>query len=204
MRASESAPEDDLVRRFREGDGDALCRLFERHERVLRAQIARLLPRDVRRRVSISDVLQESRIAALERCRDFEPRGGGDFRNWALGIARNKALRAVQRHGQVAMRSVRREVTRPARAETGQFHGQAPTPSQLAIAAELAELARRAMASLRPDDREILRLTREEQLTLREAAERMGRSREAAKKLYGRALTRFADALNELRGPGDA
>ena len=37
----------------------------------------------------------------------------------------------------------------------------------------------------------MLRLTQFDGLTLREAAERMGRSREAVKKLYGRAMIRF-------------
>ena len=55
------------------------------------------------------------------------------------------------------------------------------------------------MAALPADYREILRLCREEGLTLREAAERMGRSREAAKKLYGRALVRFSTELSRVR-----
>ena len=58
------------------------------------------------------------------------------------------------------------------------------------------------MASLPPDYREVLRLAREEDLSLREVAERMGRSREAIKKLYGRALLRFKEAFDRLGGSG--
>ena len=43
--------------------------------------------------------------------------------------------------------------------------------------------------------REILALTRTEGLDLRQAAERMGRSYEATRKLVSRALTRFHEEL---------
>ena len=56
---------------------------------------------------------------------------------------------------------------------------------------------------MRPDDREILRLVRFERLSLREAAERMGRSYEATAKLHGRALLRFTDVYRTLRGESD-
>ena len=45
------------------------------------------------------------------------------------------------------------------------------------------------------DDREILRLVQVEHLTLIEAADRMGRSYEATKKLYARALARLRALL---------
>jgi RNA polymerase sigma factor (sigma-70 family) len=62
----------------------------------------------------------------------------------------------------------------------------------------------RALGALPPDYREILRLVREEGLTLREAAQRMNRSREAAKKLYGRALFRLTEVFEKLQGEGHA
>jgi DNA-directed RNA polymerase specialized sigma24 family protein len=41
-------------------------------------------------------------------------------------------------------------------------------------------------------------------LRLREVAERMGRSREAVKKLYARALSRFAEILEQTQGGSHA
>ena len=49
----------------------------------------------------------------------------------------------------------------------------------------------------------MLELVFHEQLTLREAGERMGRSREAMKKLYGRALAKFAAMHEREDGDGD-
>ena len=64
------------------------------------------------------------------------------------------------------------------------------------MTAELEEAARRAMAALPADYGEVLRLRQEEHLSLGEAAKRMGRSKEAARKLYSRALARLAERLD--------
>ena len=55
------------------------------------------------------------------------------------------------------------------------------------------------MDKLPPDYREIIRLVQEEGLTMAEAAARMGRSRNAVKHLYGRALSQFAKLLGVPR-----
>jgi RNA polymerase sigma factor (sigma-70 family) len=88
--------------------------------------------------------------------------------------------------------------------DTANFLGEEPSPSEIACGVEEVLRVRRTLAELREDDREILRLTFEERLTLREAAARMGRSREATKKLYARALRRFKEALEKGKGGGDA
>ena len=196
------ARDETLVLRFRGGDEDALRILLERHADLVRTRIERWLPAQLQRRLSVSDVMQETRMVVARRCADFEDRGEGSFRRWLLGIAQMKARRAVQHHN-AAMRSAVREVTRGRRASTGQFPGNHPSPSEAAIGVELKELARRAIESLSPDYREILRLTREERLTLREAAEHMGRSREATKKLYARALAKVTSEFERLQGGGD-
>ena len=195
-----SGPEEALLRKFQSGDDDALQALLTRHEAMLRGRIGRWLPAHVRRRLSVSDVWQETCVVVAERREDFEFRGENSFRNWMLGIAQKKVRRAVQRHVAVAKRAAYREVTRGHRGATTQFVSGAPSPSQVAIGAELAALAKDAIESLPDDYQTILRLCRNEGLSLREAGERMGRSREAAKKLYGRALARFARVFGRLKG----
>ena len=63
----------------------------------------------------------------------------------------------------------------------------------------MEELAEKALEQLPPDYREVLRLCREEDASLREVGERMGRSREAAKKLHGRAMVQFIKNFESLR-----
>jgi RNA polymerase sigma-70 factor (ECF subfamily) len=191
---------DRLFAAAREGDGDALLRLVQRHEGVLRRRIEHVLPQALRRRLSVSDVLQETRLVALERRDRFDWRSDGALRAWLLAIAENKARRAVQRHVRVGKRSLLHEVTRARRPDTGLVAGAEPTPSEAAVGNETAEIARRAMQELKPEYREVLRLCREEDLTLVQAAERLGRSHAATKKLYGRALARFSAVFHRLRG----
>ena len=72
-----------------------------------------------------------------------------------------------------------------------------------------------ALATLSDDHREVIRLTRLEGFTLKEAGERMGRSPEAVRKLFWRALQELRATLSntasvnlpdrplELGGPDD-
>jgi RNA polymerase sigma-70 factor (subfamily 1) len=204
MCAAVEHPDGGLVRRFRDGDEEAFRVLFAHGSPTLAGAVRRRLPDRIRRRISVSDVLQDVALVAFRRRREFTGADEEAFRRWLLGIARHKVQGAIDRHTGKARRSVLREITRDARVDTGQFVGRQPSPSQQAIGAELGALARRALASLPAHYREVLHLVREQQMTLREVAERTGRSREATKKLYGRALWRFIRVFDRLRGGSDA
>ena len=192
--------DEELIRLAAQGEDDAFARLFERHAPALRRRIRRLLPSNVGRKVSASDILQEARIVAFRRLGEFEVRETGSIRQWLDRIATLKLKEAIKRHVKAAKRDVRREVTRGNRPDTDYLPGRFASPSQAAIAAETRANIQRALEALPEDYRVVLRLAREEQLKLREVAERMGRSREAVKKLYARALSRFAEALERLQG----
>jgi RNA polymerase sigma-70 factor (ECF subfamily) len=200
----ETPPSDrSLLERIRAGEEEAYELLFRRHGDVLRGYAERWLPGAVRRRVSVSDVVQEAQIVAYKRLAEFEDRGEGSLRNWLLRIVELKVREAVRRHLKTAKRSAENEVTRGQRADTGQYEENGRSPSSLAAGSELREQIEAALAELPEDHRRILRLTREEHLTLAEAAARMGRTREAAKKLHGRAMVRFGEALTAIRGGGN-
>ena len=189
-----------LVDRAQQGDEGALLSLLDLHDKLVRLRVMELLPDAVRRRVAVSDVMQETRIEAVQGIEGFEYRGEGSFRAWLLGVATNQARKAIRRHLATAKRSRRQEVSKAQRLDTAMHTLDTVTPSQVIMAEELQENIRGALRALPDDYREVLRLCREEQLTIREAALRMGRSREATKKLYGRALTKFAEILKKLQG----
>jgi RNA polymerase sigma-70 factor (ECF subfamily) len=193
-----------LLARARDGDEDAFAALFERHAGALTGRIRHGLPARLTRKVSVADVLQEVRITAYERLADFEPRTEGAVRAWLLRIAEHKIGNVLKRYLGAAKRAARAEVTRGQRPDTVNARGREPSPSQVAMAGEKARLVREKLALLPEAYRTVLELVFEEQLSLREAAERMGRSRDAAKKLYGRALARFTELVREGEGTGDA
>ncbi len=200
MARADGQDDQDLLERFRLGDERAFRVLTERHRGVLEARIRDALPRGLRRRVDAQDVLQEALLVAFRRREEFENRGEPAFRHWLLAIVELKAREHVRHHRQTAKRSTRREVTRSGRRDTGLFPAAQASPSQVAIGLETGRLAREALTELSEDYREVLRLTREQRMSLRDAADCMGRTHEATKKLYGRALARFWEAFNRLRG----
>lgn len=182
------------------GDTAELATLLERHREAMRRFADARLPARLRRRVSVADVVQEAQLVALGRAADFEPRGPDSFRNWLFGIVDRKVRESIRNHEVAAKRSMRRELTSAEPDQTLQSRERQPTPSQVAIGAETAALIESAMSALSPDHREVLRLARGERLGLGEVAERMGRSRDAVRKMLDRALTHFARELARLRG----
>jgi RNA polymerase sigma-70 factor (ECF subfamily) len=194
MRLDGEGSEQDLVRRAKAGDEAAFGELFDRHAGDVAAVVRRRIAPALLRKTSISDVLQETRIVAFAKCAAFEDRGDGAFRAWILGIAEMHVRRTLRHYGADGKRAAGREVTRGARGETAGFAARGPSPSEVAIADELQATALRVLGTLPDHYREVLQLTQFEGLTLRDAGVRMGRSHEAVKKLYGRAMTRFAAA----------
>ncbi len=80
-----------------------------------------------------------------------------------------------------------------------------PSVSTMAVDAEERAALWHAIGLLAPDYQAILRLVHEEGLSLVESAERLGRSPEAARKLYSRALAKLSDGIagNETASDGD-
>ena len=193
--------EEELICRFRDGDAEAFESLYKDQTPVLTSRIVRRLPAHLARRVSVDDVLQETRIVAFERRRSFTGASLSDFRNWLSAIADNKANGALERHG-AARRASTREVSRDGRLETGCFVSAGPSPSQQAIGTETRERIHEAMGRLSADYREIVHLVGVDRLSLTEAADRLGKSYDAVYKLHERALYRLTEMLARTNGGG--
>jgi RNA polymerase sigma-70 factor, ECF subfamily len=185
--------DEELVGRILRGDREAEQTLCGRHAEALRALARRRLSPAVRRKVGESDVIQEAYLTAFARLRDFEDRGSGSFLAWVKGIVDLKAREAARQYAGTNKRAVGREVTRGARGDTNGFPGPFPPPSQEAMGREAEALLKRAVAQLPEDYRTVLRLVYEEGRTFDDVAPAMGRSRDAVRVLYGRALARLSE-----------
>jgi RNA polymerase sigma-70 factor (ECF subfamily) len=197
MGAGNGISDEQLFGRFQNGDETALAELFSRHRTKAQAIVGARVPKRMRRRVAVSDVLQEAELAVFCRQSVFEDRGPGSFRKWYFAIAENKLRETLRHHGGAQKRAVHNEVSRDGRPMTNEIRGNGPSPSDAAMAAEFIEQMRATLATLPEDYRRVLELTRSSGLTLAEAAWHLGRSREATKKLYGRAFVRFQQAFRE-------
>jgi len=184
-----------LVRRSLEGDESAARQLFERYRESLLRRLGRRIPPALGRKVSAADVVQDTYLVALERLSEFEDRGKGSFRRWLFTVAESRLMDQFRRFSR-KKRGLRREVTRGKRATTRQVRGGGASPSHVAMGEERRRAVQEALIELPEQYREVLLLVQRDQLKLRSAAERLGRSYEATKKLYGRALKAFAEVYD--------
>jgi RNA polymerase sigma-70 factor (ECF subfamily) len=202
MGMSENHEDESLVERAREGDETAFRALADRYTARLHARIRRRLRPAMNRRVAASDILQEALLTAFQRLEEFECRDDGSFERWLGRIVENKIREIVRRHVSAGKRGVGQEVSRRDRGSVADFAGGGPTPSQVVMGQELKRAIREAMDALPPDYRDVLRLLREERLTLEETAARLGRSKGATKMLYARALARLEEQIELEPGNG--
>ncbi|HEY3244696.1 MAG TPA: sigma-70 family RNA polymerase sigma factor [Phycisphaerae bacterium] len=196
--------EDELIARSIAGDQAALERLLMLHHVRLCAELAQRLPSRVRGFVNVDDAVQEAYISVFREIGTFRPQGPGAFYAWLVQIARRKLLDAVKaertaKRGGAADRA-------PAVLKTGggsivewldllAVHEH--TPSRSLARREALELLQNAMAGLKPEYQEALRLRYLEGLSVAEAAARMNRTEGALCLLCHRALRQLETLLGD-------
>ena len=90
-------PAADLVRRAQTGDRDAFGLLVERYRPRLTRQIEARMGENVRSRLQVDDVLQETIASALESIGRFRWRGENSFYSWLGSIAENIIRHAAEK-----------------------------------------------------------------------------------------------------------
>jgi RNA polymerase sigma-70 factor (ECF subfamily) len=204
MRGAEDVDErtdEDLVRRARAGDPDAVAALYARHQSRLRSEVRRVLRGIVRRRVGDSDVVQDAWVAAFACLDEFEDQGPGSFGRWLTQIVRHKARDVVRRHMGTAKRGGKTEVTQGGERHDSAARDAKPTPGAEAVRREEGERLRRAMARLTDDQRTVVECVHRKGMTLVQVGEALGRSPNAVCKTYGRAVQALARVLSEPEAP---
>ncbi|MHC4974748.1 MAG: sigma-70 family RNA polymerase sigma factor [Planctomycetota bacterium] len=186
-----------LIERLRRGDRGALDPLFARHVPYLRRLVAVRLDPRLRRRLGVSDVVQQAQVDALQRIDQYLADSDQlPFRWWLRRAAHERLHRLERDHLKTARRDVRREVPLPDRSSL-LLAGQLATPSELASKRELAAGVRRALARLDGPDREVLLMRAFEHLPYDEIGYVLGIAPAAARQRHGRALLRLERLLRE-------
>jgi RNA polymerase sigma-70 factor (ECF subfamily) len=188
--------DEELIRRVSSGDAAAAADLFDRHAAALRANVRRRLPASMRGKIGESDVLQEAWLAAFMNLGKFEDRGDGSFAAWLRRILDRKLIDEVRRHTDAAIRDARREERLAT--DAGVAAPDQPSPSEEVAAAEQSARVKAVVEGLPSDYAVVVRLIHQDGLTLVEAGERIGRSADAVRKLYGRALACLVDRVGGL------
>ncbi|MFH0983016.1 MAG: sigma-70 family RNA polymerase sigma factor [Planctomycetota bacterium] len=190
-----------LLQRARQGDKEALGRLYARYGERLRTIVRLRLGPRLRLKLESCDVVQEALLASLRQVDQAQFASSGAFLRWLSKLAENRIRDEAERYAaqkRDAARETPLEIRLPATdSVAGPIADLATftTPSQVAARAEDLRRLETAIDALPEDQKEALLLVRYEGMSLAEAGEHLRRSPDAVRMLIARALARLATTL---------
>lgn len=179
-----------LLERARAGDRAALESLISRYVPRLQRWASGRLPRWARDMADTHDLVQETLFQTFKRIEQFEPRGAGALQAYLRQAILNRIRDEL-----------RRAKRRPARSELdSQVQDEGRSPLEEAIGQEALERYERALAKLRPQDREAVVARIELGYTNEEIAELLGKpTANAARMTVERAIMRLAKEMRNAK-----
>jgi RNA polymerase sigma-70 factor (ECF subfamily) len=191
--AAISTPGDDL-------DGKDLGQQFESFRAYLLMVAGQEMNGELRGKCGASDLVQETLCEAHRDRAAFRGRTSRDLRAWLRGILLN-TIRDVARSYAMAKRKIGLEVPM-GRVQLRGLIDPELTPGARAVAREHAEAVDAALARLPEDYRRVIDLRSREHRPFGEIGQLLGRSTDAARMLWFRALERLQQELGEPDGAG--
>ena len=177
----------------RAGSPDDLARVVEACRGYLLTAAEAALGSTVRPKAGASDLVQDSLVEAHQGFDRFRGATRDEFLAWVRQILRHNLANAARRYRQAGRRAVAREE----RLDAGLGVAQpGAAPPDRAIAAEDAGRLRVAVALLPDDARAVLAWRHHDRLDWAEIGRRLGRSPEAARKVWFRAVRQLRQELN--------
>lgn len=196
--------DEELLRRFNEGDADAFEALVRRYERPL----YNFILRSVRRKERADELLQDVFLKVVQRSTDFK--GNSKLSTWLYTIARNLCID----HSRKMVFRRHKSLDAPGRSgdsEEGptlldRTAADGPTADRAAIAQDLQRRIAEAVEELPEEQKEVFLLRQVQGMAFKEIAEVVGvpentiksRMRYALERLQ-RALSEYQDYVRELR-----
>ena len=186
----------------REGDASGLWRASEAMRPYLRAVAGGVLRGRIAGKVDVSDVVQQSLLASIERFGQFRGDTRGEWQKWLVVIVRNEA-RNLLRYWHQDRREVAKEAaTAGSQVLLGQgdedaqgprLPGDSPSPSRQVARREDASRILQVLDRLPHEYREVLKLRHLEGLSHQEISTRLGKSPAAVRQTWVRALRRMRE-----------
>jgi len=206
MTGDSSVRTEELERRLKSGDLEALAELFTRERERLWRVIHFRLAEPLRGRLEPEDVLQEAFLAASQRLKHYVESPATSPFIWLRMIVNQTLVDLHRQHLGAQRRDAAREVSidrTPYVEATSvsvaiQLIGIFTSPSGAAARADTLGLVQSAIEQMDPIDREVLALRHFEELTNSEVAEALGIEQKAASIRYIRALRRLKEILAQV------
>jgi RNA polymerase sigma-70 factor (ECF subfamily) len=193
----------DLLRRWHDGDENALGELVEQDAAWIAEHVRRRLGPQLRARVDTGDIVQHTLVGVLKSGPRFVVDDREQMRALLARMVEN-VLRYHARHAQQQMRDVRREVPAalPAASESVLMLSPAaagPGPATQAAAAETRDWLRLALELLDPDDRDVIVWREYDGVPFAEIGARLGIAEAHARVRFQRALPKLGRKLQQLQ-----
>ncbi len=197
--ATQSQSRDEAFVAAREGTPEAVGDLLESYRSYLRLLAASQLHGKLTQRVSPSDVVQETMLAAHRDFADFHGKTPAEFTSWLRTILSHKLLNAMDQHLS-NKRDARREVsidamTRCVASGDGGLRRllvtSDPSPSATLSRDEDSQRIAALMARLPPHYREVIVLRNFQGLRFEAVSQQLSRTPLAARLLWLRAIQRL-------------
>ena len=187
-----------LLEQARDGSAAAIGSLLEAARSYLLLQAEHELPQALRAKVGPSDIVQETAIDVQRDFLRFHGTTQEQLYAWLRTILQNNVMDAVRRFEMAQKRAVKREASLSVivdRSGISVLPAGSNTPDHSAIRREDAAMLAGVLTRVPDDYQTVLRLRYWDGLTFPEIAIRIGRSEEAARKLWYRALARLTEEL---------
>lgn len=208
----QTSEESRLVGKLRDGSDDAVGDLFDLYRERLKRIVQFRLDYRIAGRISQSDVIQETYIAAVKRVDHFREKPDMNFFVWLRLLIQQQLTDLHREHLQAEKRDVRKEisidqkVTSPhtSMAMAACLVGRMTSPSHALSRVERIAKVEEALSEMEEIDREVIALRHFEELTNLETAEVLGIQPHAASKRYVRAIKRLKEIVSQIPGFSDA
>jgi RNA polymerase sigma-70 factor (ECF subfamily) len=181
---------DQSVALARDANSEDLGRLLEEFRPYLLAIANAELPRGLAGKLGPSDLVQMTLAKGHGRFAGFRGSTPEELARWLRQILHNH-LKTVAR----AFAREKRNVTREQPADSSLVHPRQLSPSAEALSREEREVLNIALKQLPDLYREAIELRHAGNLTFQELGERLGRSEEAARKVWARAVRQLQEEL---------
>jgi RNA polymerase sigma-70 factor (ECF subfamily) len=191
-----------LIDDARGGSPAALGELVDCYRRYLLLTANRKLPANLHSKVAPSDVVQDTVLDVVREFPQFSGSTAREFFGWLQRILQNNLTDVCRSF----RGSQKRDLGREAPLDRGSSQGFAndtlrsreQSPSTCAVARESAQQVEQALRRLHEQHRAVIRMRNIEGLSFPLIAERMGRSADAARKMWVTAIERLQTELEML------
>lgn len=196
---------DDLLVRAVAGETAALEQLLVPFQSRLLARMTRKLPASLRGSIAPEDLLQETFVEVFRQIPAFRPQGHGAFVRWLLMVADGRLIHAIRRQS-AAKRGGDWGVLDP-RVDGSSavplleiLQVDSHSPSRSFAGREVGVVLSQALAQMKVEYREAVRLRFLEGLSVADIAQRMGRTEWSVHKLCNRGLRELRGILGDEAG----